>query len=76
MPGAGQLPAAVAAPAGVDGQAGQAQGLEVTAGGALGDLQLGRHLGGGDLPPGLKEQENRDETVGPHGEIFPEKLAT
>jgi hypothetical protein len=66
----GEAPAPAAALLGVDGEAGHAERIEVSPGGALGHLELGRHLGGGHQPPPLEEQEDGDEAVGTHDDIF------
>ena len=60
---------------GVDRQARHAEGLEVAARRPFRDLQLFGDLGRRHLAAGLQEQEDGDETVGPHGRIFPKKPA-
>ena len=61
-----QSPAAVATLRRVDGQPGDAEGVEVAAGGALGHLELGRHLGRRHLPALLEQEEDGDQTVRTH----------
>ena len=67
----GQLPASVAALPGVDRQAGHAQRLQVPARRALAHLELGGHLGRGDLPARLQEQQDGHQPIGSHGAILP-----
>ena len=57
-----------AAPAGlrVDRDAGHGERLEVSAGGALGDLELVGELGRGDTAPRLEDQQGRGEAVRAH----------
>ncbi len=61
-----QSPAAVAALRRVDGQPGHPEGVEIAAGGALGHLELGRHLGRRHLPALLEQEEDGDQTVRAH----------
>ena len=69
-PAAGQPPPAVAALDRVHRDPGHAEGVEVAAGGALGDLQLLGHLGGGDLAALLQEQEDGHQPIGADGAIL------
>ncbi len=65
-PATRQPPAAVAPLHRVDGQPGDTEGVEVAAGGALGHLELGGHLGGRHLPALLEQEEDGDQTVRAH----------
>ena len=73
---ADELPAAVAALAGVDGHAGHAERLEVAAGGALRHLELLGDLRRGDLAARLEEHEDGHQPVGAHRPILAHKPVT
>ncbi len=64
-----QLDAAVGAWHGVDGNTGLAQRLDVTADGALGDLELGRQLTGCSPPVLLQDEEHLEDAGGAHRTI-------
>ena len=61
-----QPPAPVAALHRVDGKPGDAEGVEVASGGALGHLELGGDLCGRDLTALLQQQEDGDQSVRAH----------
>ena len=67
-----EAPAAASALHGVHGHAGHAQGVEVAAGGALGDLQLPGDLRCGHLLALLQQEEDGHQPVGSH----PDNTAT
>ena len=74
-PPSGQPPAPVAALLRINGHAGHAQSVEVTARRALRHLKLLGHFGGRHLPSGLEKQENGHQTVGAHPPTFQRKVA-
>jgi hypothetical protein len=61
-----QLEAAQPAAAGVDGNTGAAQGLDVTHDGARRHLELAGEFPGAHPAPGLEQAEQTDETAGAH----------
>lgn len=61
-----KAPAAASALHGVHGHPGHGQGVEVTAGGALGDLQLPGDLRGCHLLAPLEQEEYGHQPIGSH----------
>lgn len=63
-----QAPAAASALHGVHGHPGHGQGVEVTAGGALGDVQLPGDLRGCHLLAPLEQEEYGHQSIGSHAD--------
>ena len=61
-----QLPPAVATLAGVQRHTSYRQCVEVTAGGALGNLQFVGYLSSSDTSAGLQQQQDAEQSVGTH----------